>query len=126
MLNSHREKNLNVTNVSITCTNIDVFKDTINVWNALNVKRIHFTHFELNIHIANIEIRNLHVTHVQLKCEKSTSGEAQKTKCKKCEESFTPFKLNSYTDNKDSRNFKCYSFEVSFIKTDYLQGTKNI
>ena len=27
-------------------------------------------------------------------------------------------------DNKDSRNFKCYSCEVSFIKTDYLQGTK--
>ena len=67
MLNSHREKKiLNVTNVSITCTNIDVFKDTTNVWNALNVKKIRFTHFELNIHIANKEIRNLHVTYVSL------------------------------------------------------------
>ena len=64
MLNSHREKKiLNVTNVSITCTNIDVFKDTTNVWNALNVKK-RFTYFELNIQIANKEIRNLHVTHV--------------------------------------------------------------
>ena len=96
MFNSHREKKiLNVTNVSITCTNIDVFKDTTNVWNALNVKKIRFTHFELNIHIENKEIRNLHVTHVHFKCEKYTSDEAQKTKCKKCEERFTPFKLNS-------------------------------
>ena len=88
------------------------------------LKKIRFTHFELNIHIANKEIRNLHVTHLHFKCEKYTSDEAQKTKCKKCEESFTSFKLNSYMDNKDSRNFRCYSCEVSFIKTDYLQGTK--
>ena len=83
MLNSHREKKiLNVTNVSIKCTNIDVFKDTTNVWNALNVKKIRFTHFELNIHIANKEIRNLHVTHVHFKCGKYTSDEAKKLNAK--------------------------------------------
>ena len=83
MLNSHREKKiLNVTNVSITCTNINIFIDTTNVWNALNVKKIRFTHFELNIHIANKEIRNLHVTHVHFKCGKYTSDEAKKLNAK--------------------------------------------
>ena len=46
------------------------------------LKKIRFTHFELNIHIANKEIRNLHVTHVHFKCGKYTSDEAKKLNAK--------------------------------------------
>ena len=46
------------------------------------LKKIRFTHFELNIHIANKEIRNLHVTHVHFMCGKYTSDEAKKLNAK--------------------------------------------